>query len=511
MNRKSPSTNEQVSSSDESSTIKAYQPLSMQKIVDQEESSNDIRMSDSHLGIFPRPLPMVSVHKMIESKSHPSPPINFDRSSSPFDFERMATESKDGVLPAGKDLDTFVLQSSTNKSYSLFELKPIAPSSTSLKKKRKTIFRVETDVISFEKLNKLMERTASSRCLLLQHTKTNRRASLPLIGSLSSSGLMGSLSNSAFRSIVSANRIASLDIHERNNSTFDENSGFRHGTRPKKRRSSCTAIDSYRITQKPRGQQEYIVKAAIHSLPSCGSLDNSPEHRGKDGKRIGNGSHLNNERAKNAVFPGINDVKSPLQTQQQLEPKKQRVIRFERTDYVHSVSPGEKGKEDQSFRVPSKSAIQQQKTLQDELDRWSTNSSTRTQGLEPPSKPIRRASMTIFGSLLPAPSLPLDPNMLVSDESPHTTIMPNRKLIVDKAWDEIKSAEKLYSDEYLRRSWYAEEQGDGWHSHSYSHSHSHSHSSSHSHSHEHTHTYSHSHPGHSQLHSHWHPHSDWHA
>ena len=143
---------------------------------------------------------------------------------------------------------------------------------------------------SYHTLNNLMQRTASSRCLLLQQSKKNNIPSEPL---------MKSLSTSAFKTIVTANKITSsisatsfrkittvpetLNASDCINSSFDEI--IQHSEhQPKKRRmSSVIHRNSFASTQDHSRNSEDLrqesvtgvepsVSSLIHSLPSCGSL-----------------------------------------------------------------------------------------------------------------------------------------------------------------------------------------------------------------------------------------------
>jgi len=288
-----------LSSSDEDSTRKALL-LQMQRIANQQGSPDD-NSSLRSLGGVPQPLPIVNRNNKTSG----------NQVSSPYNVDRMALEQvvrshlrykSTGALSVRKDPDVFVQNNSRqqeswmNRSYpnlsrNLFDLEPtpISPQSILKVKRQHKVAQKRKNDISFMTLNGLMERTAKSRCLLLQQTKKHRRTA--------SHPSMRSLSNSAFRTIVSSTKITSstsarsfrdiyqdtsLSTSDRINSTF-ESSGISQNTRLKKGRSSADIDSSFLVptrrslmtAEEPSAEYRKGIGQIepLNSLPSCGSLE----------------------------------------------------------------------------------------------------------------------------------------------------------------------------------------------------------------------------------------------
>jgi len=288
-----------LSSSDEDSTRKALL-LQMQRIANQQGSPDD-NSSLRSLGGVPQPLPIVNRNNKTSG----------NQVSSPYNVDRMALEQvvrshlrykSTGALSVRKDPDVFVQNNSRqqeswmNRSYpnlsrNLFDLEPtpISPQSILKVKRQHKVAQKRKNDISFMTLNGLMERTAKSRCLLLQQTKRHRRTA--------SHPSMRSLSNSAFRTIVSSTKITSstsarsfrdiyqdtnLSTSDRINSSF-ESSGFGQHARSKTGRSSAGINSgilaptrrSLMTAEDPSEQYRKDIRqmAPLNSLPSCGSLE----------------------------------------------------------------------------------------------------------------------------------------------------------------------------------------------------------------------------------------------
>jgi len=181
---------------------------------------------------------------------------------------------------------------------------PVLPSSPKKKKRRQTRNSSTEDrtretqslIQSFDTLNKLMERTASTRCLLLQQTETCNKPT---------SQLMRSLSASAFKTIVSSTNItSSTSAASFRNSTAVPNtpansnpinSSFNETIEDsiqklKKRRlaSNFRPLDFVSNLQRPKSSSEVqqITRGSLNSLPSCGSLTSSSSESVRSFKRV---------------------------------------------------------------------------------------------------------------------------------------------------------------------------------------------------------------------------------
>lgn len=208
-----------------------------------------------------------------------------------------------GVLPAGKDPDVFI-QSMNCKQQPLMYLSNSEmpkellslPAMKSKKEKKEPYQKGSTDIqnkkesISFYTLNKLMERTASSRCLLLQQTKESSKSSAPMMRSLSASAFKTIVSSTTITSSTSAKSFrttktapATFTNSDFINSSFDDTDYSQQ--KPKKPRMiSGLEADLFGSKKSAPRRSEKIkcasttwtkqkLKPMMNSLPSCGSLE----------------------------------------------------------------------------------------------------------------------------------------------------------------------------------------------------------------------------------------------
>lgn len=208
-----------------------------------------------------------------------------------------------GVLPAGKDPDVFI-QNMNCKQQPLMYLSnaempkellslPVMKSKKQKKEpyeKGKTNVQNKKESISFHTLNKLMERTASSRCLLLQQTKESSTSSTPMMRSLSASAFKTIVSSTTITSSTSAKSFRTTNTapvtftnSDFINSSFDDADYSQQ--KPKKlrmisaleadlfgsKKSAPTRSEKLKRTS-PTGVKQKL-KPIMNSLPSCGSLE----------------------------------------------------------------------------------------------------------------------------------------------------------------------------------------------------------------------------------------------
>ncbi len=218
-----------------------------------------------------------------------------------------SVDSTDRVLvPPSKDPDAFVPNSNYQQQPFMYapqsdrqKVLVSAPMMTPKNEKNELCQegnrdgQTKQEEISFYTLNKLMERTASSRCHLLQQTKESSNSSAPLMRSLSASAfktivsstkITSSTSAKSFRSMTKAP--ATFTTSDFINSSFDNNTDYSQ-RKPKKLRR-ISALDpvlfdakkgSSRRSEKIKGisitEAKQNVKPMNRSLPSCGSLESA--------------------------------------------------------------------------------------------------------------------------------------------------------------------------------------------------------------------------------------------
>lgn len=161
-------------------------------------------------------------------------------------------------------------------------------------------------MVSYDSLNDLMEQTASTRCLLLQQTNGNNTSSQPLMRSLSESAFKTILSSTKIK-IKSTSSVKSLinnteaqhfrSISERKNSTFGPIAGYKGPQELKKKRRQSMLDTSLMMPLRTSEETNHSCKAIenanspINSLPSCGSLEDSySEDKKHFGETIQNSS-----------------------------------------------------------------------------------------------------------------------------------------------------------------------------------------------------------------------------
>jgi hypothetical protein len=201
---------------------------------------------------------------------------------------RNRKESSSRILSSGKDPDIFI-QKTNDQQQALVGMPspnlpreilldvnptPIIPSGQP-KQKRHQKGRInklrKKEEISYDNLNKLMQVTASSRCLLLEQSKKNNSSSVPLL--------------SAFKSIVSSTTITSstsvasgpktnetFTTSDCINSSFDDPVMYSKQQQKKRRMESAIDLSLFGSTLKPPGTSRPTATASMNSLPSCGSL-----------------------------------------------------------------------------------------------------------------------------------------------------------------------------------------------------------------------------------------------
>uniref|UniRef100_A0A7R9ZU63 Uncharacterized protein n=1 Tax=Pseudo-nitzschia arenysensis TaxID=697910 RepID=A0A7R9ZU63_9STRA len=209
-------------------------------------------------------------------------------------------DSRGGVLPVGKDPDVFVQNSNYQQQRFILETQSDIPKGLVSKNEEKELFpkgnkdvQTKREEISFYTLNKLMERTASSRCFLLQQTKESSNSSAPLMRSLSASAFKTIVSSTKITSSTSAKSFrtatkapAAFTTSDFVNSSFDNNTDYSQ-RKPKKLRRisgldpvlSGAKKGSSRRSEKMKGISitgvKHNVRPMIRSLPSCGSLESA--------------------------------------------------------------------------------------------------------------------------------------------------------------------------------------------------------------------------------------------
>lgn len=170
---------------------------------------------------------------------------------------------------------------------------PLMASSVTKKKRRQkgnSNVQSKKEEVSFYTLNKLMERTASSRCLLLQQRKTSNESSTSLMKSLyativSSTKITSSTSATSFRNAtaVSDTTFTTSDLI---NSYFDKASEYSQQKAKKRRIASSIDHNLFASKLKPSKTFEELKQTSVTgvkqsatlsmtSLPSCGSLTKS--------------------------------------------------------------------------------------------------------------------------------------------------------------------------------------------------------------------------------------------
>ena len=145
-------------------------------------------------------------------------------------------------------------------------------------------------MVSYDTLNDLMEQTASTRCLLLQQTNGNTTSSQPLMRSLSESAFKTILSSTkikirsttSVKSLINATEVQDFrSISECKNSTFGPIAGYKGPKEPKKKRMQSILDTSLMMPLRTSEETNHSCKAIgnanspIKSLPSCGSLEDS--------------------------------------------------------------------------------------------------------------------------------------------------------------------------------------------------------------------------------------------
>lgn len=167
------------------------------------------------------------------------------------------------------------------------------------------------DIVSYHTLNELMEQTASTRCLLLQQTNENNTSSQPLMRSLSESAFKTILSSTKIKikattsvtSLINTTPVISTDVQnfrsisERKNSTFGQITGYKNPEEPQKTRIQSMLDVNLFMPLRPSEETNHScntvedTKSQINSLPSCGSLENSfSEDEKHPGESIPNSS-----------------------------------------------------------------------------------------------------------------------------------------------------------------------------------------------------------------------------
>ena len=210
-----------------------------------------------------------------------------------------------GVLPAGKDPDVFI-QNINYKQQPLMYLSnaempkellslPVMKSKKEKKgtyQKRNKNIQNKKESISFYTLNKLMERTASSRCLLLQQTKESSKSSTNMMRSLSASAFKTIVSSTTITSSTSAKSFrttktvpATFTNSDFINSSFDD-TDYSQQKAKKPRMISALEADLFGLKKSASSRSEKMkrtyttgakqkLKPVMNSLPSCGSLESA--------------------------------------------------------------------------------------------------------------------------------------------------------------------------------------------------------------------------------------------
>lgn len=213
-------------------------------------------------------------------------------------------ETNDRNAPGGfKDPDVFVQNSNWQQQSLMNQAPPSIPkkmiSDWSQKKKERQLkgnldVQSKKEEISYYTLNKLMERSASSRCLLLQQTKKSNKSSDPLLKSLSASAfktivsstnITTSISASSFRKNTNTNTRVSDKFTSSDciNSTFDGTTAYSEQQPKKPRMISAFDVGLFDTNLQPPKARKEVKQTRVkpkrgslaNSLPSCGSLESS--------------------------------------------------------------------------------------------------------------------------------------------------------------------------------------------------------------------------------------------
>lgn len=241
---------------------------------------------------------------------------DYNQSSLSFSLDKMALVQKprnrnisNGAPFVGKDPGIFIqnndCQQQSLKHISgphplpreiLFNVKPtpLKVSNKTKKKrrqKRNSNVRSKKEEVSFYALNKLMERTASSRCVLFQQMETSNESSASLMKSLSATIVSSTkiTSSTSVTSVRNATVVADTTVTTSDsiNSSFDEAIELCQQKAKKRRITFSIDHSLFASSLKPSknfeelrhtsvsGVDQSTTSSMTTSLPSCGSLASS--------------------------------------------------------------------------------------------------------------------------------------------------------------------------------------------------------------------------------------------